>query len=102
MTAVSPCVDTGDPNLADNDGTLPPGLGSGRNDMGAYGGPLNAQWSWWDPADIDQSQTVNVTDLLQLLAAWGACGSPSDCPADIDCSGSVDVSDLLTLLARWG
>jgi hypothetical protein len=51
------------------------------------------------PADIDGSGSVDVSDLLTLLAAWGPCDG---CPADLDASGDVDVSDLLALLAAWG
>jgi hypothetical protein len=51
------------------------------------------------PADLDGSGVVDVSDLLQLLGAWGPC---TGCVEDLDGSGSVDVSDLLTLLATWG
>jgi hypothetical protein len=51
------------------------------------------------PGDIDQSAHVNVSDLLDLLAAWGQCDA---CAEDIDRSGDVGVSDLLILLAQWG
>ena len=52
------------------------------------------------PADTNSDTLVNVTDLLQLLAAWGTC--PDPCPPDINTDGSVNVTDLLTLLAAWG
>ena len=51
-------------------------------------------------ADFNDDNSVNVTDLLSLLAAWGTCGAP--CPPDIDGNGSVNVTDLLDLLAAWG
>lgn len=38
----SPCVDRGDDTRFD--GCLPPGLGGGRSDMGAYGGEENCGW----------------------------------------------------------
>ncbi len=41
----SPAIDAGDPDSAYNDSTLPPGKGTERNDMGAYGGPNNGNWS---------------------------------------------------------
>jgi hypothetical protein len=47
------------------------------------------------PGDFDGSGVVDVSDLLQLLGAWGPCGG---CIEDLDGSGSVDVSDLLGLL----
>jgi hypothetical protein len=54
------------------------------------------------PGDITGDGTVDVSDLLALLAAWGDCPDPpAECPADLDESGAVDVSDLLELLAAW-
>jgi hypothetical protein len=41
--------------------------------------------------------SVTVTDLLALLAQWGAGGS-----CDLDNDGDVDVNDLLIMLAAWG
>jgi len=54
------------------------------------------------PGDIDGDGTVNVTDLLALLAAWGGCDDPGNCPADLDGDGMVSVTDLLMMLANWG
>ena len=55
------------------------------------------------PADTDDNGSVEVIDLLALLAAWGACPTPpAPCPSDIDNNGSVEVIDLLALLAAWG
>src|SRR5690606_20451236 len=50
--------------------------------------------------DLTSDGTVDVQDLLDLLAHWGEC--EGFCPADVDGSGGVDVFDLLSLLARWG
>jgi len=50
-------------------------------------------------ADVTGDGVVNVTDLLDLLSAWGACAG---CPADLDGDGDVDVTDLLDLLSAWG
>jgi hypothetical protein len=52
--------------------------------------------------DLNGSGSVDVFDLLELLAAWGPCPPPTLCPADLDGSGSIDVFDLLALLANWG
>ncbi len=49
--------------------------------------------------DLDLNGSVNVTDLLQLLAGWGP--NPGH-PADINTDGNVNVTDLLTLLGAWG
>lgn len=53
------------------------------------------------PADTDDSGTVDVGDLIDLLADWGVpCGAT--CPSDITGDGFVDVLDLIVLLADWG
>ena len=52
------------------------------------------------PSDSNNSGTVNVTDLLALLAKWGTCSAP--CPADNTGDGNVNVTDLLALLGTWG
>ena len=49
--------------------------------------------------DLDCSGSVDFSDLVSLLSAWGPCGA---CPADFDGNGSVDFSDLVALLAAWG
>ena len=49
------------------------------------------------PWDLDGSGTVNILDLLALLADWGNVGVP----ADFD-GGGVGITDLLILLANWG
>ncbi len=51
------------------------------------------------PLDLDGSGTIDVPDLLQLLAAWGL--DPGG-PPDFDGDGEVSVPDLLALLASWG
>ncbi len=56
-------------------------------------------WSFTCDSDIDDTGTVDVLDLIDLLSQWGPC---PDCTADIDGSGEVDVLDLLTLLSDWG
>ena len=45
----SPCIDAGDPDSSFDDQCLPPSRGTGRNDIGAYGGP---DVCCWNP-DID-------------------------------------------------
>ncbi len=50
------------------------------------------------PADYDADGEVGVTDLLQLLAAWGC----TDCEEDLTGDGTVDSLDLLALLTTWG
>ena len=49
--------------------------------------------------DSNLDGTINVTDLLKLLAAWGVCDG---CVEDTDGDGLINTTDLLTLLANWG
>jgi hypothetical protein len=49
------------------------------------------------PADLDGNGTVDVSDLLALLANWGGSGD-----GDLNDDGIVDVEDLLALLGAWG
>lgn len=71
--ANSPCIDAGNPDPAENDGALPPGLGSERNDMGAQGGPNNGGW----PATLPRSPDLTGT-LTQVGAQGIISGKP--CP----------------------
>jgi hypothetical protein len=49
------------------------------------------------PWDLNEDNSVGISDLLILLANWGTAG-----PGDFDNSGSVGIGDLLALLANWG
>lgn len=50
------------------------------------------------PEDVVRDGTINVSDLLAIIANWGG-----DDPAfDIDGSGSIDVADLLAVIGSWG
>lgn len=51
------------------------------------------------PGDVNRDGKVNVTDLLQVLSAWGLNQGHA---ADINDDGIVNVTDLLVLLANWG
>ena len=54
----------------------------------------------WDCQPVP-SGSVDVPDLLVLLAAWGGPpGAGTTC--DFDGSGVIEVPDLLKLLANWG
>ncbi len=48
--------------------------------------------------DINNDGFVNVTDLLMVIAAWGAVGAN---PADVNGDGLVNVTDLLIVIANW-
>lgn len=61
----SPCIDAGHPDAIYNDACLPPGKGTDRNDMGAYGGPGNC----WDGIT---SHSAILSFVNQNGEAWGA------------------------------
>ncbi len=49
--------------------------------------------------DINGDDVTNVTDLLEVVGAWGAMGSS---PADVNGDGVVGVADLLEIIDGWG
>ena len=53
------------------------------------------------PGDVNGDGAVDVTDLLELLAAWGSCSTCDDCTADLNDDCTVDVTDLLEMLSHW-
>lgn len=52
------------------------------------------------PADTNNDGMVDVTDLLNVLSAWGTCENP--CDEDTNDDMQVDVLDLLAVLGSWG
>ncbi|HIN84517.1 MAG TPA: hypothetical protein EYM90_06425 [Phycisphaerales bacterium] len=48
--------------------------------------------------DVNGDNTVDVTDLLEVVASWGTGSGP----ADINGDGIVDVGDILELVGAWG
>jgi hypothetical protein len=56
------------------------------------------------PGDLDGNGVVDIADLLDLLAAWGACPAPCPpaCSADLDEDCAVGITDVLVLLGNWG
>ncbi|MCI0365584.1 MAG: dockerin type I domain-containing protein, partial [Phycisphaerales bacterium] len=57
------------------------------------------------PADLDDSDDVNIFDLLALIGSWGPCPpgpGRTGCAADLDGDGVVNVVDLLALIGEWG
>lgn len=61
------------------------------------------QLQFYRPQDINHDGAVNVDDLLQVINAWGPCGTPPElCPADINHDGVVNVDDLLSVINAWG
>ncbi len=58
----------------------------------------DVSWLVRCPADFDGDGMVGVSDLIEILCAWGNKGGPED----LDGSGFVDIGDLLVLLETWG
>jgi len=53
----------------------------------------------YTPGDVNQSNTIDSSDLAVLLAAWGS----DDCSvSDLNNDGNVDSGDLAVMLAGWG
>jgi hypothetical protein len=48
--------------------------------------------------DVTGDGTVDVTDILAVVGAWGNTSGPEDVNQD----GIVDVSDLLAVVGAWG
>jgi len=63
-----------------------------------YGGNFTIRYSRC-LADVDDDNAVNVTDLLAIISAWGACPV---CDADINGDSNVNVTDLLSVISEWG
>ena len=49
--------------------------------------------------DVNGDDTVDFSDLVSLLSAWGPC---IGCPQDLDGNDVVAFSDLVVLLSAWG
>ena len=49
-------------------------------------------------ADIDGDGSVSVTDLTEMIVAWGS----DDPDIDLNGNGIVEVGDLIMLIAAWG
>lgn len=87
-------------NLADY--ALTSGGSTWTNNAGAGGALIGGIGPDPCPSDIDNNNSVDVLDLLSLLAQWGDDCSIAACTADIDNDDEVAVLDLLQLLADWG
>lgn len=48
--------------------------------------------------DVNSDDTVDITDLLAIISAWGG----NDPLYDLDESGVVDVADILIVVGNWG
>ncbi|MBI5154782.1 hypothetical protein HZA57_06055 [Candidatus Poribacteria bacterium] len=81
LSPESPAIDAGDPDPVYNDIATPPGQGTARNDMGAFGGVFNEVWQ---PKEVDYMQGIGrfLVDLPPFI------------PEDTNEDGVFDVADL--------
>ncbi|MDG2422449.1 MAG: S8 family serine peptidase [Phycisphaerales bacterium] len=71
-------------------------------DLPGYGYVMTAHVRDNCAGDINGTGSVNVTDLLAVLDAWGPCDPSSPCMADLDGNGKVAVDDVLKVMEQWG
>ena len=55
-----------------------------------------------DIAPAGGDGTVNIIDLLVVVAIWGGGGGGAANAADVNGDGTVDINDLLAIVAAWG
>ena len=70
-----------------------------------YGQNINADGSLGSAAcdaDVNGSGSVEVGDMLAVLAAWGVCPGALPCPEDINGDLRILVDDFLAVLSAWG
>lgn len=53
------------------------------------------------PGDVNGDGAVNVTNILEIIDAWGPHGSDDPCGPDLNLDGFVGADDLLEVLAWW-
>jgi len=80
------------------DGIGKPGVYSDYGSLGLYRITVSLP-SCGCVGDLDGNGAVEITDFLDLLAAWGPCVG---CPQDLDGDDTVGLTDFLALLAAWG
>jgi hypothetical protein len=74
LSAISPCIDSGDSNVAYNDPPDPnspaqarwPARGMLRNDMGAYGGPFSSLLAL-SPTSVDERRENSLPQSVRLF-----------------------------------
>ncbi len=52
--------------------------------------------------DSNNDGVVNVTDLVNVIGAWGGDGQGPGFDADLNNDGVVNVSDLILVISGWG
>ncbi|MCA9435636.1 MAG: right-handed parallel beta-helix repeat-containing protein [Candidatus Omnitrophica bacterium] len=117
----SPLIDAGNPEEEFNDACLPPGLGTERGDMGAYGGPLNCNWADYNPpptttprpthtftptatptlrGDFNGDRWIDANDLLRMIRRWQV-GVSTGTGEDLYPDSIIGGKDLLVFQELW-
>ncbi len=93
------------------------GLGDGAAALAVYrnelivggsflqaGSLVSARWARWRDAagDANADNAVDFTDLVAVLAAYGASGPPGAVRGDVNNDGVVNMTDLSLVLANYG
>lgn len=95
----SPCIDAGDPNSDWTAELWPHGK---CINMGAYGGTPQASMSLSEAgniADLNNSDLVDYTDLMQLLNKW--LYQEVLLPEDLNRNGFVNFTDFAIFAQNW-
>ena len=82
LTENSPCIDSGDPNYNDSDGSI--------SDIGAN--PFN-NTECLISGDINNDQRIDILDIVNLVCA---AINPSTC--NIDCNGDMNSDEIINVL----
>ncbi len=85
----SKCIDGGNPADEYNDTCLPPGKGSVRNDIGAYGGNNNCGWF---------SEEILLNGLSDYIVGKI---NESSVFADINGDGRTDIADIVFIINNY-
>lgn len=84
----SPCIDAGNPAEEYYDGCLPPGKGTSRNDMGAFGGLYNCAWIVVPTPELQEM-------ILNYLLGNIDLTPQQKSTADLNHDGKIDIADLV-------
>jgi len=96
----SPCIDAGDPAASANDSCRPPAQGTGRNDIGALGGPGNCGFTG-PSVIVCGAQTYGT--LMQpggdITLDWNATGNAPPHPGTISIGNGTPSTAGLMLIS---
>ena len=102
LSVGSPCIDSGNPATSHNDACLPPGMGTIRNDMGAYGGSDNCGWICWDGDTDGYDDHICGGDDCDDIDPLSYPSAPESCDSkDNDCDGSIPDDEIDSDFDGW-